>query len=174
MTPREWDDAQQQLFLELVKEGVPTLQIARVMARTKNAIIGKAHRLMERWPEFKEAWEAHSRNAATLIPTDGKTLVKRMLPLPSLPLPSAPVPPILPTDKSISPMDRKRFIHPPSAFVPKPEVFSPPPSEGVRIVDLTEQSCRYMIGDRLYCGDKIYKMSYCEHHYDATRIAKVN
>jgi hypothetical protein len=149
----EWTDAQKHLFLELVREGKPTVEIARIMNRTKNALIGKAHRLIaNRWPGFKEAWEAHSRNYASVIPSvEEKTKVKRLIP----------------------PREPKRFVHPPTTFVPDPEYFTPPPAEGIRIKDLTEYSCRFMVGDQLYCGEKIYKQSYCEHHYEATRIVKV-
>jgi hypothetical protein len=144
---REWDEVQERLFLELIKEGRPTVAIAGIMRRTKNALIGKAHRLSLTWPEFKEAWEIHSKNA--LVPP------KKFDPAP------APPPPKL----------RKRFIHPP--FEQEPELkFSPPPPEGVRIKDLTPLSCRYMTGTDLYCGKKIHKQSYCEHHYNATRIVK--
>jgi hypothetical protein len=107
---------------------------------------------MLRWPEFKKAWEIHSSNAATIIPTNNKTKVKRVAP----------------------PKEPKRFVHPPSKYVPEPEEFSPPPLEGVRIRELTDLSCRFMTGDGLYCGEKIYKMSYCEHHYIATRIIKAS
>jgi len=151
-----WTTEMEDLFHELVRSKKPTIEIAYIMKRTKNAIIGKAHRLMFRQrPGFKEDWQSPSRNRATLIPTDYKTYVKRMTP--------APVP-----------REPKRFVHPPATYIPPPEEFSPPPMEGVRIRELTPLSCRFMVGDKLYCGEKIHKQSYCEHHYITTRIIKVS
>lgn len=42
---------------------------------------------------------------------------------------------------------------------------------GVNIMDLTTDSCRYIVGEddknqNLYCGDRQHKRSYCEHHFN--------
>ena len=36
---------------------------------------------------------------------------------------------------------------------------------GVSIFDLTEKSCRYMVGNKLYCGLHVDKKSMCSKHY---------
>ena len=36
---------------------------------------------------------------------------------------------------------------------------------GVSIFDLTEKSCRYMVGNKLYCGLRVDKKSMCSKHY---------
>ena len=47
---------------------------------------------------------------------------------------------------------------------------------GVNIMDLTTESCRYIVGkddkqQHLYCGDRQHKRSYCEHHYNVCHYA---
>lgn len=36
---------------------------------------------------------------------------------------------------------------------------------GISIFDLTEKSCRYMVGNKLYCGLRVDKKSMCSKHY---------
>lgn len=37
--------------------------------------------------------------------------------------------------------------------------------EGITILDLHSHSCRYMTGERVYCGKEIHKGSYCSAHH---------
>lgn len=46
----------------------------------------------------------------------------------------------------------------------------PETNEGITIFELKNTSCRYMIGDHKYCGDKAFNRSYCESHYKACYV----
>ena len=51
------------------------------------------------------------------------------------------------------------------AMADKPEPIPEPKPTGKGLLDLKNNECHAIIGDKIYCGDKIKKHSYCAHHF---------
>ncbi len=153
-----WTDERVELLKKLWASGKSASQIAGQIGGsvTRNAVIGKVHRLgLSGRGKTKAPAAARPRRAATPTTTKTQTVLEtlratgpRMV--------AAPV--ALPEIEKPEPMEVA--IH---------EV-AIPPSARVALVDLRESSCRWPIGDPMtadfgFCGaQSVPALPYCQHH----------
>lgn len=56
--------------------------------------------------------------------------------------------------------------------IPMPKTKLPKIGEGITIMELKNDTCRYMIGDGRYCGHTTQNRSYCDHHHSICYTGK--
>ena len=155
-----WTDERVELLKKLWSEGFSASQIAAEMGGvTRNAVIGKVHRL------------GLSGRGKTNAPGAARPRKPRPLGAPAASAPAAP-----PRGNTVL---AARFAPRPEAVPPTPEVRLDedvviPFSERVTIMELREFMCRWPMGDPTkpdfrFCGGRVTSaLPYCTHH---SRIA---
>lgn len=141
----------------MLRRGVmPASAIAKVVGNgmTRNAVIGIWHRTRARRGLAKLTAAAPAKKPASK-PKSGPAALKRAKPAPVVAKPLPPVaPPAAPTAKT-------------SGTPPADETFAP---LRVRIYEIADNGCRFILGDpvangeTIYCGLKATKNAYCAHH----------
>ena len=163
-----WTDEQVDTLKDLWSQGLSAGEIARTMAGgyTRNAIIGKVHRLkLEKRAKVvtRKQRSAGSASAQAIKATKGgrkgqpkvQAIVHRVAAIKAAPPPPKPVGVRLP------PRDPSDYETDVGVDV----------SSLIGIMDLTNHTCRYPHGDPLkegfgFCGKHIRQGSvYCEHHH---------
>jgi len=148
-----WTDERVELLKKLWSDGLSASQIATELGNvTRNAVIGKVHRLgLSGRAKDKAAAAQRPRKAARS--------------------PSAPVaiPPQNRTNVIMAPVPRPLVIHEEPA-VPAEDDLGIPVSERVTIMELRESMCRWPMGDPTkaefrFCGARsVSSLPYCDHH----------
>ncbi|KAB0269113.1 GcrA family cell cycle regulator [Microvirga brassicacearum] len=148
-----WTDERVELLKKLWTDGLSASQIATELGNvTRNAVIGKVHRLgLSGRAKDKAAAEQRPRKAARA--------------------PSAPVaiPPQNRTNVIMAPVPRAPVIHV-EPMLPAGDDLAIPVSERVTIMELRESMCRWPMGDPTkaefrFCGaHSITGLPYCDHH----------
>lgn len=189
-----WTDERIDQLKRMWEKGMTASQIADELGGvSRNAVIGKAHRLglqsrpspvkaneaPRRKPVPKKAEPSPTETRVTASPADSPTEVERPLPASSAPAASAPpAPPPQPRIVSIGPGgfmrqgpgDQQAPIPPapPRRLVPaKP---SPEIADKTSLLDLTEKICKWPMGhpgepDFHFCGEKVNPgFPYCVEH----------
>ncbi len=129
---------------KLWKKGLTTGEIGRVIGMSKNAVVGKAHRLgLESRPSPIKREEAPKKEKATrVIKKEVKPAVKKEQPV------------VLETAEPVKPVKKTKSGK----------------NKGVKLVDLKPTSCRWPEGDPKdpdfhFCGrEAVPGKSYCEEH----------
>jgi GcrA cell cycle regulator len=149
-----WNEAQVEELHQLFDEGNSMREIANVIGRTKNAVIGKVHR--ERWHMGPEVAEKRRRKAEEAAPARRR---RRKRPeakeVKSKPFHFGFAKPQL--DK----VDRKAFV-----YRPKPDPVEIKPLR-VPLLELRHRQCKWPYGDEkfTFCGHKVYDGGpYCPGH----------
>ena len=150
-TSKAWTRERVDLLTKLWGEGLSASQIAAELGEgvSRNAVLGKAHRLGLAQGESNMASSPHPRN-------------------PTRP-PASAVEPPLQNDPHPAPMMSNQ---PPvkAAELPRREEVVVPRSEGVTIMELRESVCRWPLGDPTtpafrFCGARAVEgLPYCPHH----------
>lgn len=146
-----WTDERVELLKKLWAEGLSASQIASKLGNvTRNAVIGKVHRLG----------------------LSGR--VKAVRTAPARPRrPRQPAAPRRPTVIGATALKVQADVEPMQVVRPRPAVIQElviPPSERLSILQLTESTCKWPIGDPTqedfhFCGrSSLTAMPYCEHH----------
>ncbi len=189
-----WTDERIDQLKRMWEKGMTASQIADELGGvSRNAVIGKAHRLglqsrpspvkaneaPRRKPVPKKAEPSPTETRVTASPADSPAEVERPLPASSAPAASAPpAPPLQPRIVSIGPGgfmrqgpgDQQAPIPPapPRRLVPaKP---SPEIADKTSLLDLTEKICKWPMGhpgepDFHFCGEKVNPgFPYCVEH----------
>jgi GcrA cell cycle regulator len=189
-----WTDERIDQLKRMWEKGMTASQIADELGGvSRNAVIGKAHRLglqsrpspvkaneaPRRKPVPKKAEPSPTETRVTASPADSPAEVERPLPASSAPAASAPpAPPPQPRIVSIGPGgfmrqgpgDQQAPIPPapPRRLVPaKP---SPEIADKTSLLDLTEKICKWPMGhpgepDFHFCGEKVNPgFPYCVEH----------
>ena len=147
----DWNDAAIQRLRDLWADGHSTAEIGRRMGVSKNAIVGKAHRLdlaKRADPVRKLSSEGPRRNVPPAR--------LRVNTLPPLPAPVAYIPPPKPHIEAPKPVQDD----------PEPVLAMIAPAR----VKTGARGCLYPIGNRLpkggflECGDDLATASYCHEH----------
>lgn len=144
-----WTDERVELLKKLWSEGLSASQIAgRLGSVTRNAVIGKVHRLgLSGRATTTRIKPARTRRAAT-APKRSKPAFKQQG----------------------NPAFRSLYQGDGEPFMPAAEAFEIPLAERKSLQDLTESSCRWPIGDPQhadfhFCNqNKVPGLPYCEHH----------
>ncbi|WP_201861461.1 GcrA family cell cycle regulator [Microvirga soli] len=152
-----WTDERVELLKKLWTDGLSASQIAAELGNvTRNAVIGKVHRLGLSG-RAKDAKPAASAAAAR---------PRKATRAPSAP---APLPPQTHTNNVvIAPIALQPITQEPSVYVE--DDLAVPVSERVTIMDLRESMCRWPMGDPTkpefrFCGARsITGLPYCTHH----------
>ncbi|MBB4041196.1 GcrA cell cycle regulator [Microvirga flocculans] len=151
-----WTDERVELLKKLWTDGLSASQIAAELGNvTRNAVIGKVHRLglSGRAKDAKPAASAAARP-------------RKATRAPSAPAPIAPQPHT--GNVVIAPIAMQPAVAETEAFVD--EDVAIPMSERVTIMDLRESMCRWPMGDPTkpefrFCGARsITGLPYCTHH----------
>ncbi len=129
---------------KLWKKGLTTGEIGRVIGMSKNAVVGKAHRLgLESRPSPIKREEAPKKEKAPrVIKKEVKPAVKKEQPV------------VLETAEPVKPVKKTKLGK----------------NKGVKLVDLKPTSCRWPEGDPKdpdfhFCGkEAVPGKSYCEEH----------
>lgn len=152
-----WNDERVDLLKKLWSEGLSASQIAgRLGGVTRNAVIGKVHRLGLSGRATTSRMKTHR---ARPRPTPAGVAVKRAMPSAKPRFAQAGNPAV-------------RALYQPDAepFIPSVEELEIPLAERKSIQTLTECSCRWPIGDPQladfhFCGkNKVPGLPYCEFH----------
>ena len=145
-----WTDDRVELLKKLWTEGLSASQIAgRLGGVSRNAVIGKVHRL-------GLAGRANHPRGKTARPRPRIGKINRV-PKPRL-------------SQFGNPLVRQLYQVEGEGYVPPPEELDIPASERVPLVELTECSCRWPIGDPQtsefgFCSNKkVPGLPYCEIH----------
>jgi GcrA cell cycle regulator len=150
-----WTDERVELLKKLWSDGLSASQIAAELGNvTRNAVIGKVHRLglSGRAKDKAAAAAQRPRKAARA--------------------PSAPTP-ITPPSRSnvvVAPISRTAVFEEETSDISIDEDMAVPMSERVTIMDLRESMCRWPMGDPTkpefrFCGARsIGGLPYCNHH----------
>ena len=159
-----WSDERVDLLKRLWGEGLSASQIAGQLGGiTRNAVIGKVHRLGLAGRAKAAAPAANPAPVAAVQVAPAKPKVERQ-PEPAQvqagPVQAAPV-------QQVAPRPFAPFVAPPTppAFIPEPAE-----AERVTIMDLREFMCRWPLGDPTsaefrFCGARsITGLPYCNHH----------
>jgi GcrA cell cycle regulator len=154
-----WTDDRIALLKRMWKEGKSAAEIAKSVGKgvTRNAVIGKAHRmgLSGRPSPIKKETEAKKPAAA----------VKKVAPPKAAPAPAKRLP-ASPAIAKKPAFSRESEVAPPTRF----EKEAVPPGGGVALLDLTERMCKWPIGDPrdddfTFCGLGIRQGTpYCPQH----------
>ena len=146
-----WNDERVELLKKLWSEGLSASQIAgRLGSVTRNAVIGKVHRL-------GLSGRATTSRMKTHRPRQRMANAKRTANKPRFAVAG-------------NPAVRGLFAGEGEAYVPPAEEMIIPLAERKTIQSLTECSCRWPIGDPQmadfhFCGKtKVLGLPYCEHH----------
>ncbi|GLK85221.1 GcrA family cell cycle regulator [Ancylobacter defluvii] len=152
-----WTDERVELLKKLWSEGLSASQIAAELGGvTRNAVIGKVHRL---------GLSGRAKAAAAPAPRPRK-------PRPAV-VASAPARPMVSGNNALAPVMRP-VIEPEPVEMPDPVANVIPMAERCTILDLTEFTCRWPVGepgkgDFYYCGSRTKTgLPYCSYH---SRIA---
>lgn len=144
-----WNEERVELLRKLWSEGLSASQIAgRLGSVTRNAVIGKVHRL-------GLSGRATTSRMKTHRPRQRMANAKRPVNKPRYPVAGNPT---------------VRGLFEGEAYVPPAEEMVIPLAERKTIQSLTECSCRWPIGDPQmadfhFCGkSKVVGLPYCEHH----------
>ena len=147
-----WTDERVDLLKKLWSEGLSASQIAgRLGSVTRNAVIGKVHRLGLSGRATTSRMKTH-RPRARLANTNKRAVVKQRFATLG------------------NPAVRALYIGDAEPYVPLVEELVIPLAERKSIQTLTEVSCRWPIGDPQaaefhFCGkDKVTGLPYCEFH----------
>lgn len=153
-----WSDKRIELLKKLWSEGLGASQIAgRLGSVTRNAVIGKAHRLGLSGRATTSRMRSCRASAARTRQQESskaKTVKAKNTTQPS----------------SVSRPDKLVLVRPAVDFAPPTEEMVIPLTERKTIQTLTECSCRWPIGDPQmadfhFCGkNKVPLLPYCEHH----------
>lgn len=147
-----WTDERVELLKKLWSEGLSASQIAAELGGvTRNAVIGKVHRL---------GLSGRAKAVATPAPRPRKPR----------PAPSAQVMrPMVQGNTALAPMARP-MVEPEPEELPDPVANVVPLGERCTILDLTEFTCRWPVGepgksDFYYCGSRTKTgLPYCAYH----------
>lgn len=152
--PGEWTDFEKKILTEQWEAGLPASQIALMVGKTKNAVIGKAHRL----------------NLSYRSPCgSGMLNVERKGRPGNVAFGSAPK---VPRKRAARPKSEMVVARPRKAIAPRfyaaaiPLTTKPP----ISIMELRLRTCRAVVGVGLdglatYCGDQVFpEKSFCEGH----------
>lgn len=140
-----WPDSRIAILRRLWLEGVGTAEMGRRLGCSKNAIVGKVHRL-------------------ELAPRPSPIKGERRVPVLAAPrpVPAPPPPPVVVMVVVVPPVP---------VFVPPPQVFGPPPpppeAEIVFLPRLSRGSCLWLEGQRRHyraCAAPVVRGSYCVEH----------
>jgi GcrA cell cycle regulator len=149
-----WTDERVELLKKLWSDGLSASQIATELGNvTRNAVIGKVHRLGLSGRAKDKAAAAAQRPRKAARP-------------PSVP---APIAPVNRSNVVIAPIPRPPTFEENSQFLADEDV-AIPMSERVTIMDLRESMCRWPMGDPTkpefrFCGARsITGLPYCNHH----------
>ncbi|MBB3021678.1 GcrA cell cycle regulator [Microvirga lupini] len=152
-----WTDERVELLKKLWTDGLSASQIAAELGNvTRNAVIGKVHRLGLSG-RAKDAKPAAS--TATARP-------RKATRAPSAPAPLPPQP--HPNNVVVAPIALQPVTQEPSVYIE--DDLAVPVSERVTIMDLRESMCRWPMGDPTkpefrFCGARsITGLPYCTHH----------
>ena len=145
-----WNDERVETLKKLWAEGLSASQIAsRIGGVTRNAVIGKVHRL----------------GLSGRAPTSRSSQPR---PRPRISAPRRPAKPRFPQINGL--VNRNAFSLEAEPYVSTYEELDIPSAERKSLIDLTEQSCRWPIGDPQhaefhFCNrSKVTGLPYCEFH----------
>jgi GcrA cell cycle regulator len=138
-----WTLEETKALKKLVEQKMTALEIARNLGRSRNAIMGRIHRLK---------LKLHGA-----VGPKGQGRKRKPKPERNIPY----IPKKEPVVRSID--DPKPII---VVEIPKP-VFT---GKGVAFLQLTPRTCKYTLhGERyedyIFCGEPTYKKSFCKHHH---------
>jgi GcrA cell cycle regulator len=159
-----WSDERVELLKRLWGEGLSASQIAGQLGGiTRNAVIGKVHRLGLAGRAKAAAPAAQGAAPPVAAPAPAAPVKPKVErgpePAPAAPAPSAPV--------TMAPRTFAPFVAPPT---PPAHIPEPAEAERVTIMDLREFMCRWPLGDPTsaefrFCGARaITGLPYCNHH----------
>lgn len=149
--PGEWTDAEIKTLTEMWDDGLAASAISKVMGKTRNAIIGKFHRL------------GLYRRTKELLKADGRAKTVK---------PKKP--------KTEKPAKRWAKPRPPAAWTPKPtEIVMPEVSKRVSLLHVREGQCRAIVDytdkkldQAICCGEPVtvgrlsrQPISWCAYHH---------
>lgn len=138
-----WTADEDRKLTELWAEGLPGTKIGDALGKSKNSIIGRAHRLG--LPLRRQSWRIYPKLAERAQSKRKKDIKAKA---------NRPVPPKLWVRKV-----------PPQ----KPVVFTEPPSLKVPFVHVQTNQCRFIKGDvRLgatFCGHPVEAHMFCQFHH---------
>ncbi|WP_210496833.1 GcrA family cell cycle regulator [Microvirga antarctica] len=149
-----WTDERVELLRKLWTDGLSASQIATELGNvTRNAVIGKVHRLGLSGREKDKAAAAQRPRKAARAP-------------------SAPVaiPPQNRSNVVLAPVPRPAVVHEAPVLPVEDDEIGVPVSERVTIMELRESMCRWPMGDPTkaefrFCGARsIGGLPYCDHH----------
>lgn len=146
-----WTVEAEQLLAKLWKQNKTASDIAKIMNRPRNAIIGKVHRLRlaKRGEGMPSISMPRAKNTNLARPIDFRKTS-------TVPLGAGPVAPtLISTDKSS--IANRCF------------------GDGVKIMDLKSDHCCWPVGDPKtpefrYCGARRTHKNYCDHHQAASYV----
>jgi len=141
MTDR-WPRVDEKLVIELWNKGLTGLQIARELKTTRSAILGKIARLRRNGVVFERQHTPREKANKEFVPKRSRARPPSLAVIPK-------VAPVLPVSK------------------PKPAGYM---GQSIPFKKITNKTCKYSVSgdipeDFLFCGDPVYKKSFCEHHY---------
>jgi GcrA cell cycle regulator len=154
-----WDEGTIRLLRELWAEGLSTAEIGRRLGVSKNAIVGKAHRL-----ELEARPSPIRRDSTKPVSENVVPLAATLPPLPS-DSPALVVPVIQPP--SVVPETPRAIVVPPPPAPPPPAPPRPVPQPVLRRANL---ACCWPIGEpgtrsfRFCDGSSVPGKPYCEEH----------
>ncbi|TDR87220.1 GcrA family cell cycle regulator [Enterovirga rhinocerotis] len=151
-----WTDERVELLGKLWSEGLSASQIAAALGGgvTRNAVIGKVHRL---------GLSGRTKGSQPPAPRAAKPRA------PSAPGPVQELRPRTPEAPPPEPASATVLVLPPAAVVPAAEP-AIPVSERISIMELRETTCRWPLGDPTsadfgFCGGRsVTGLPYCEAH----------
>ena len=131
-------------LVALWNSGMTATEVGKALGITKNAVVGKVNRLR------------------------AKGVFMRMRQPPTPKPERAPRPPRPPKPKKPRPEKVVRLTPPALVCVPVPDPVVDKTSRFVTLLELTQQSCRYIVSkdteETLYCGAPRTRKSYCTAH----------
>jgi GcrA cell cycle regulator len=154
-----WTDERVELLKKLWADGLSASQIAAEIGNvTRNAVIGKVHRL-------GLSGRAKSTKPATSAPAQARS--RKATRAPSAPTPIAPE---ASSNVVIAPIIQRQPMIEIEATLPAEDDMAIPISERVTIMELRESMCRWSMGDPTksdfrFCGARCTPgIPYCTHH----------
>jgi GcrA cell cycle regulator len=150
-----WTDERVELLKKLWSDGLSASQIAAELGNvTRNAVIGKVHRL---------GLSGRAKDKAASAPQRPRKAARA----PSAP---APIAPVSRSNVVMAPLPHPAPLEERHTEVATDEDMAIPMSERVTIMDLRESMCRWPMGDPTkpefrFCGARsITGLPYCNHH----------
>lgn len=155
-----WPRERVELMLQLLMEGKTAGAVGEILGTSRNAVIGRAHRSGFRVGALNGHWVKSS-------------LEKRATALP---------PRILNSELSMRPKIKYKLPKRPRAVTPKPKEMAVFKCEGISIMELRANTCRWPMWvshlekDKRYCGNECALMSaYCPTHtLESARLPRPN